>query len=234
MNKLFKDIRQGNIDSVKAIIEKKLEAVNEIFTGTKPKKDIGQSPLQVALKVGEFEIIRYLLEQGADPEFMENPQIVPPHSTCKPVLCDAVTYTMDVILSPFDNALEKSEKYLEVVRELLKRGADPNKETYQEEVPANNRPALGEVAGIANYVFFRHKDHDEERYQFAKKQMFTILDLLLDHGADFETWLDGGSLLGQYTNRECYWNGISSKDGKELEFGQYTREVLKEYFGNKK
>ena len=77
MNKLFKDIRQGNIDSVKAIIEKKPEAVNEIFTGTKPKKDIGQSPLQVALKVGEFEIIRYLLEQGADPEFMENPQMKP-------------------------------------------------------------------------------------------------------------------------------------------------------------
>ena len=45
MNKIFKDIRQGNIESVKAIIEKKPEAVNEIFIGTNPKKDIGQSPL---------------------------------------------------------------------------------------------------------------------------------------------------------------------------------------------
>ena len=40
---------------------------------------------------------------------------------------------------------------------------------------------------------------------------FEIIRYLLEQGADFETWLDGGSLLGQYTNRECYWNGISSK-----------------------
>jgi len=233
MNALFKSIRHSDLDAVKKAVEKNPGVVNEIYTAKAPKKDIGLSPLQVALKVGEFEIVRYLLEQGADPDFMEDPKTVPPHSTCKPILCDAVHFTMDVILSPFDNAIEQSEKYLDVVRELLNRGADPNKETFKEEAPANSRPALGELAGIADYVFFRHKDHDAERYQFAKKQMFTILDLLLDHGADFEAWLDGGSLLGLYTNRECYWDGVSSKDGKELKVGQYTREVLKEYFASR-
>ena len=71
MNKLFKDIRQGNIESVKAIIEKRPEAVNEVFTGTRPQKDIGQSPLEVAIKCGAFEIVDYLLDHGADPDFVE-------------------------------------------------------------------------------------------------------------------------------------------------------------------
>lgn len=71
MNKLFKDIRQGNIESVKVIIEKKPESVNCIFTGAKPKKDIGQSPLEVAIKCGAFEIVDYLLDHGANPDFAE-------------------------------------------------------------------------------------------------------------------------------------------------------------------
>lgn len=61
------------------------------FNNTKtPKKDIGQSPLQVAIKCGEFEIIDFLLEKGADSDFMEDPSLVPPHSVCMSVLHDAI------------------------------------------------------------------------------------------------------------------------------------------------
>ena len=90
MNKLFKDIRHSDFNAVRATISKNIKAVNEVYTGKAPKKDIGQSPLQVAIKCGEFEIIEFLLENGADPDFMENPEVVPPHSVCMPVLHDAI------------------------------------------------------------------------------------------------------------------------------------------------
>lgn len=44
MNAMFKEIRQGDIEKVKARIEKNPDVVNEVFTGKKPLKDIGQSP----------------------------------------------------------------------------------------------------------------------------------------------------------------------------------------------
>ena len=61
MNKLFKDIRHSDIDAVRAAILKNIDVVNEVYNAKTPKKDIGQSPLQVAIKCGEFEIIDFLL-----------------------------------------------------------------------------------------------------------------------------------------------------------------------------
>ncbi len=91
MNKLFKDIRHSDVDAVRVAISKNITVVNEVYTAKAPKKDIGQSPLQVAIKCGEFEIIELLLENGADPDFMENPELVPPHSVCMSVLHDAIS-----------------------------------------------------------------------------------------------------------------------------------------------
>lgn len=55
MKKLFTVIRQGKLDEVKNIIERKPELVNCV-SGALPKKDHGQSPLQVAFKTGRYEI----------------------------------------------------------------------------------------------------------------------------------------------------------------------------------
>lgn len=58
------------MEEVKAIIEKKPEFVSCISTPP-PKKEQGQSPLQVAIKVDAFDIAYYLIEKGADVNFME-------------------------------------------------------------------------------------------------------------------------------------------------------------------
>ena len=50
MNKLFKDIRHSDIEAVRAAISKNITVVNEVYNAKTPKKDIGQSPLQVAIK----------------------------------------------------------------------------------------------------------------------------------------------------------------------------------------
>ena len=95
MNAMFKEIRQGDIEKIWARIEKKTVVVNEVFTGKKPLKDIGQSPLQVAVKCGEFEIIDLLLENGADPDFMEKKTQKPQNTNASyfvsmPVIHDAI------------------------------------------------------------------------------------------------------------------------------------------------
>ena len=120
MNKLFKDIRHSDVDAVRAAISKNIAVVNEVYTAKTPKKDIGQSPLQVAIKCGEFEIIELLLENGADPDFMENPELIPPHSVCMSVLHDAI---IGVFSSLCYEQYISSEKYVNLIEVLLKRGA---------------------------------------------------------------------------------------------------------------
>lgn len=118
MNKLFKDIRHSDVDAVRAAISKNIAVVNEVYTAKAPKKDIGQSPLQVAIKCGEFEIIELLLENGADPDFMENPELVPPHSVCMSVLHDAI---IGVFSSLCYEQYISSEKYVNLIEVLLKK-----------------------------------------------------------------------------------------------------------------
>lgn len=57
-----------------------------------PKKDNGQSPLQVALKIGAYDIIDYLIKNNADVNFMEA-EDDDPGLRC-PVLHDAITMVL--------------------------------------------------------------------------------------------------------------------------------------------
>ena len=70
MKKLFQAIRQGNTAEVRELLEKKPELIS-CTAKQPPKKDDGQSPLQVALKTNRLEIAEYLLDLGADVNFME-------------------------------------------------------------------------------------------------------------------------------------------------------------------
>lgn len=71
MKKLFLAIRHGDLQKVKDLIDNDPELVH-CTAKQPPKKDDGQSPLQVALKSGNFAIADYLLDMGADPNFMES------------------------------------------------------------------------------------------------------------------------------------------------------------------
>ena len=63
MKKLFKAIRDGNIELVKQLVDNKPELANCVAKQP-PKKDDGQSPLQVALKTGNVLIAEYLFGYG--------------------------------------------------------------------------------------------------------------------------------------------------------------------------
>ena len=71
MKKLFQAIRKGDLDEVRRLLEQKPSLVN-CTAKQPPKKDDGQSPLQVAVKTHQFAIANELLNRGADVNFMED------------------------------------------------------------------------------------------------------------------------------------------------------------------
>lgn len=180
MNKLFKEIRHNNIDAVRAAISKNNAVVNEVYNAKAPKKDIGQSPLQVAIKCGAFEIIELLLENGADADFMEDIALVPPHSVCMPVLHDAIIGVFSALCY---KQYDDSEKYVCLIQTLLERGANPNRKTSSELLP------IGTAVNNAEMILAR-KDAYPDIQEITKKRLFEVLDLLIRYGADKKEWLN--------------------------------------------
>ncbi len=255
MNVMFKEIRHGEIEKIRMRIEKNPAVVNEIYTGTKPKKDIGQSPLQVAIKCGQFEVIDLLLDHGADPDFMENRADQPADTNDYYFMPMSVLH--DAIMGVFGSLpygeYERSENYVKRIAKLLALGANPNKESFPH--PRTNRTTLPleTLAAQADEVLHRYQARDSERvtkkYDAAKKHLFEILDLLKKYGVDFELWLDRELYSGN-TNRWTYLDDfIPTKDKPyEYEFRGRTikgvtkgdidwhkeiRAAFQEYFGVK-
>ena len=218
MNKLFKDIRHSDVDAVQAAISKNIAVVNEVYTAKAPKKDIGQSPLQVAIKCGEFEIIELLLENGADPDFMENPELVPPHSVCMSVLHDAI---IGVFSSLCYEQYISSEKYVNLIEVLLKKGANPNRKTSSKVLPIGT--TVHQAEGI-----LCHESAYPDIQEIARNRLFEVLDLLIKYGANKEEWLNqdfwGVSNKVHYFEEKHY--GMNNVDIREP-----IRIALKEYFG---
>lgn len=63
MRKLFRAIRRNEAETVERLVRGKPELVNCVARQP-PKKDDGQSPLQVALKTGTMDIAEYLMDMG--------------------------------------------------------------------------------------------------------------------------------------------------------------------------
>lgn len=226
MKKLFKSVRQGNLEEVKAIIKKNPESVNSVATPP-PKKDNGQSPLQVALKVGALEIADYLIENEADVNFMEADDD-DPGVRC-PVLHDAIrTVLMSLCYKNFD----ESDGGLIIVEKLLKRGADPNKRA------SNGFDALNAAISDAEYVL--DNSIYSASWEKAAQQLTKLFDLLIAHGADFQGWAERGHFpepSPMESNRARYLDDFAT--GKDMvriltEQGEVdptanTRAVMRRY-----
>lgn len=217
MNKLFKDIRHGDIEAVRAAILKNAAAVNEVYNAKSPKKDIGQSPLQVAIKCGEFEITELLIENGADSDFMEDPALVPPHSVCMPVLHDAIIGVFSALCY---KQYSHSEKYVNLIQILLENGANPNRKTSSEMLP------MGTAVNRAEMILERKNAYPDIQ-EITKKRLFEVLDLLIRYGADKEEWLN-----------QDFW-GVSNKvhfleekmyGTNQIDIREPIRTALEEYF----
>lgn len=123
MKRLFKAVRQNDLETVKQILDTNPELINCVATPP-PKKDNEQSLLQVANKAGSFEIAHYLIDKGIDVNYME-----PDHGLTMgecfrcPVLIDAVRF----LLLGGRGWKEEVEERKKLIIHLLEKGADPNK-----------------------------------------------------------------------------------------------------------
>lgn len=214
MKKLFKAIRQRNLEEVKAIIEKKPALVNCVATPP-PKKDNGQSPLQVAIKIGAVEVVYYLIESGADVNFMEA-EDDDPGLRC-PVLHDAIRMVM---MSLCYKKFDESDQGLKIVEELLKRGADPNKKA------SNGFDALNMTISDAEYVL--DNDIYSAAWEKAEQQLVKLFDLLIQYGADFNGWAERGHFpepSPMESNRVRYLDDFTAGEDETA----HTRAVMQRY-----
>lgn len=108
---IFKAIRGRDLALVKQLVSEKPQLVN-VCNFAPPKKDDGQSPLQVAFKLGEFKIAEFLISEGADVHFKESSDI---NEWTAPVIHDCIravafsSFTLQATKKEFDEGLEVLE-----------------------------------------------------------------------------------------------------------------------------
>ncbi|WP_315122424.1 ankyrin repeat domain-containing protein [uncultured Clostridium sp.] len=189
MKKLFVAIRQGDIDTVKALLQKKPELI-ACTAKQPPKKDHGQSPLQVAIKSGNFEIAEYLLDCGADVNFIEKESC---YEWRMPVLQDAIMAavmssrwnTKDAIMGFREfNSKEKADKAFHVLKRMIDMGADISSvDSYGNSCLVR---AILDARQILPSYYYKEDRVANNRIitNELKEDLMRIFDLLIQKGAD--------------------------------------------------
>jgi ankyrin repeat protein len=119
---LFSAIRKHDNATVRSHLANNPALVN-VCASAPPKKDDGQSPLQVAFKTGNFEMAAELIKLGANVHFMEESEI---NDWRAPVLHDALRAA---IFNARDGKKIDRGHFttaVALVRKMLDMGADPN------------------------------------------------------------------------------------------------------------
>ena len=179
MKKLFTFIRQQDMDGVKSIIDKSPESINSISKGT-PKKDDGQSPLQVALKSSSTQIINYLLDKGANVNFIEGEDCS--NAWRAPVIHDAINRAImrarwNVNGEVFGTKKSSDEAFA-ILKRIVELGADVNaKDSY-------NNACLDRACLQAKQVLPMSNSKDKVLTKELKADMKRIFALLIENGAD--------------------------------------------------
>ena len=190
MKKLFQAIQQNDIVIVKKLIENDTALVNCVAKQP-PKKDDGQSPLQVSLKNGNLEIAEYLIDMGADVNFIEDV------SCCNvwrvPVIHDAINASvMNCRWNINESAGVKvfsteqnAKKAYSVLKKMLGLGADINAtDSY-----GNSgiwRFCLQASQILPSYDYGAQCERNDRIFtKELEDDLYNILSLLCESGADF-------------------------------------------------
>ena len=105
--------RQGHVTTVKSLLAGGAN-INLVSPGD------GTSPLLIALINGHFDLAMYLLEHGADPTLASSAAATPLYAVLNVQWAPKAAY-------PQPRAyLQQQHSYLDVMKALLERGADPN------------------------------------------------------------------------------------------------------------
>lgn len=211
---IFTAIRSDDLQAVKEILHSDPKLVNAIA----PKKPVdtkGMSPLQVSLTTGwHRDITDFLLDSGADVNYMEGPEWHVPQAN--PVLHDAVSvavfnsrrYGYADSDDPENNAFvwkhtqEDADRAYALLKRMIDMGADVNRtDNY-------NGNALSAAVQAAEYNCPQRNTETGEYYPSPKmtpemtEDFQRIFRLLIQSGADTEN----RSSFNHKTIREFYEN----------------------------
>ncbi len=186
MKKLFTAIRKNDIDLVKKILEGSPELISCVSTGA-PKKDDGQSPLQVALKASSSEIVNYLLDAGADVNFMEGEGCI--NHWRAPVIHDAINRAVMCSrwnvnrcgeLEVFSTKKDADEAF-EILKRIISLGADVNAKDSIGNAPLDR-------ACLQARQILPRTNNDDNRVltDELKSDISRIFKLLIQSGADMQ------------------------------------------------
>jgi ankyrin repeat protein len=174
---LIRAIRNGQDADVKKMIEADPDLTN-CYTSAPPKKDDGQSPLQIAFKTGRFAIADFLIDHGADVNFIEESNI---NDWKAPVIHDAIRATAFNMRVAHNGSKTSFATAIAMLKKLLRKGADPNAtDSYGNHCLARAildlRIQLTSIPLTDSAATESHAVFDEDARE--------LLDLLLAHGAD--------------------------------------------------
>jgi len=152
--------RNGQLDAARALVEGGAD-VNQLSGADK------STPLVLAISNGYYDLGKFLLDNGADPNLANADGLTPLYATIEKQFAP-------VSWSPTRSTEQQRVTYLELMKELLKRGAAPN-------------------ARLGKKLWFRPSDHDDAWVGTAGTTAFwraafandvAAMRLLLTAGAD--------------------------------------------------
>ncbi len=160
MTALLFAARDGHLDAVRALL-KGGAPVNQVSGGEKT------SPLVIAICNGHYDVAKYLLDHGADPNLATIDGLAALYAT-------EDTEYAQVGWAPNPITTEEKINHLDLMKALLDHGADPN-------------------ARLAKTLWFRPTSHNQEWidkkgatafWRAAESSDVAAMKLLVAHGAD--------------------------------------------------
>ena len=177
MKKLFTAIKKHDINLVKEILEDKPDLI-DCVASQPPKSDDGKSLLQVAIKDGTIEIANYLLDKGADVNFIESD--TSSNGWQMPVIQDAISLaimkTRWCVVDTQGNEIiqhtkEESDEAFLLLKRMIDLGADLNR------VDSKGNTTLEKAAMQAQQITEKRKITNDLRSDLER-----IFSLLFEHG----------------------------------------------------
>lgn len=212
MQKTFKLVRENKLTEVKNILDNNPNEINAVAKQP-PKKDDGQSLLQVAIKSGNIEMANLLLDYHADVNFMES------SSCCNewriPVIHDAIRRAiMDSRWNIIDydgkievhSSKERAAQSYQLLKRMLELGADVKaKDSYGN--CCLTRAVLDARQILPSYNYTTNTLGDDRKLtRVLRKDLHRIFDLLFEYGVE-STWLDrtsGRPIIEQYCQEPVF------------------------------
>uniref|UniRef100_UPI00405778DA ankyrin repeat domain-containing protein n=1 Tax=Agathobacter sp. TaxID=2021311 RepID=UPI00405778DA len=197
MRKLFKMIRNGQIEEVKGILDRKPQSISSIAKAP-PKKDHGQSPLMVAIKSDNVEVAHVLLDYGADIDFISHPTPYERHDIYGTIWQHAIGQCfLRAKGSQWDYKRERTEQYFELLCRLADMGIDFNRKMIIPDGIMENKNAwrytLYQYWEYVNSGYGSYGLEEKQENQYLLEWTKRILEVLFSHGAniyDFDISVD--------------------------------------------